>query len=115
VHAIHETTKLTENGQKTHGTYTIDINTTQITVGKQWVKSWGMYRWAGEPSTQVKVLHWVHTCFLFIYTSTWRYYTESILVCYLYILSPYLFAIYLDNLSYEGNNIKAGCYIGKVL
>ena len=23
-------------------------------VGKQWVKSWGMYRWAGEASTQVK-------------------------------------------------------------
>jgi len=23
-------------------------------VGKQWVKRWGMYRWAGEASTQVK-------------------------------------------------------------
>ena len=23
-------------------------------VGKQWVKSWGMYRWASEANTQVK-------------------------------------------------------------
>jgi len=23
-------------------------------VGKQWVKNWGMYRWAGEVSIQVK-------------------------------------------------------------
>ena len=23
-------------------------------VGKQWVKSWYIYRWAGEASTQVK-------------------------------------------------------------
>jgi len=23
-------------------------------VGKQWVKSWYMYRWTGEASTQVK-------------------------------------------------------------
>ena len=23
-------------------------------VGKQWVKSWGMYKWAGEASIQVK-------------------------------------------------------------
>jgi len=23
-------------------------------VGKQWVKRWGMYRWAGEASIQVK-------------------------------------------------------------
>jgi len=25
----------------------IDINITQMMVGKQWVKRWGMYRWAG--------------------------------------------------------------------
>ena len=31
------------------------------------------------------------------------------------VLRPYLFAIYLDDLSYELNNIKAGCYIGEVL
>ena len=31
------------------------------------------------------------------------------------VLSPYLFAIYLDDLSNELNNIKAGCYIGEVL
>ena len=31
------------------------------------------------------------------------------------ILSPYLFAVYLDDLSNELNNIKAGCYIGEVL
>jgi len=31
------------------------------------------------------------------------------------ILSPYLFAVYLDNLSNELNKIKAGCYIGEVL
>ena len=31
------------------------------------------------------------------------------------ILSPYLFAVYLDDLSNERNNIKAGCYIGEVL
>ena len=30
------------------------------------------------------------------------------------VLSPYLFAVYLDDLSKELNNIKAGCYIGKV-
>ena len=30
-------------------------------------------------------------------------------------LSPYLFAVYLDDLSNELNNIKAGCYIGEVL
>ena len=29
--------------------------------------------------------------------------------------SPYLFAVYLDVLSNELNNIKAGCYIGEVL
>ena len=29
--------------------------------------------------------------------------------------SPYLFAVYLDDLSNELNNIKAGCYIGEVL
>ena len=31
------------------------------------------------------------------------------------VLSPYLFAVYLDDLSIELNNIKAGCYIGEVL
>ena len=31
------------------------------------------------------------------------------------VLSPYLFAIYLDDLSNEFNRIKAGCYIGVVL
>jgi len=31
------------------------------------------------------------------------------------VLSPYLFAVYLDDLSKEINNIKAGCYIGEVL
>ena len=31
------------------------------------------------------------------------------------VLSPYLFAIYLDDLSIELNTIKAGCYIGEVL
>jgi len=30
-------------------------------------------------------------------------------------LSPYLFAVYLHDLSLELNNIKAGCYIGEVL
>jgi len=25
----------------------IDINITQMMAGKQWVKRWGMYRWAG--------------------------------------------------------------------
>ena len=28
------------------------------------------------------------------------------------VLSPYLFAIYIDDLSKELNNIKAGCYVG---
>jgi len=31
------------------------------------------------------------------------------------VLSPYLFALYLDNLSNELNNIKAGCSIGELL
>ena len=31
------------------------------------------------------------------------------------VLSPYLFAVYFDDLSNELNNIKAGCYIGEVL
>ena len=31
------------------------------------------------------------------------------------VLSPYLFPVYLDDLSNELNNIKAGCYIGEVL
>ena len=31
------------------------------------------------------------------------------------VLSPYLFAGYLNDLSNELNNIKAGCYIGEVL
>jgi len=30
------------------------------------------------------------------------------------VLSPYLFAVYLDDLSSELNNIKAGCYISEV-
>ena len=32
-----------------------------------------------------------------------------------WVLSPYLFAVHLDDLSNELNNIKAGCYIGEVL
>jgi len=31
------------------------------------------------------------------------------------VLNPYLFAVYLDDLSIELNSIKAGCYIGEVL
>jgi len=31
------------------------------------------------------------------------------------VLSPYLFAVYLEDLSNELNNIEAGCYIGEVL
>ena len=31
------------------------------------------------------------------------------------VLSPYLIAVYLDDLSNGLNNIKAGCYIGEVL
>jgi len=31
------------------------------------------------------------------------------------VLRPYLFAVYLDDLSNELNNIKAGCYVGEVL
>jgi len=31
------------------------------------------------------------------------------------VLSPYLFAVYLDDLSSELNNIKAGCVVGDVL
>ena len=31
------------------------------------------------------------------------------------VLSPYLFAVYLDDLPNALNNIKAGCYIGEVL
>ena len=31
------------------------------------------------------------------------------------VLSPYLFALYLDDLSNELNNIKARCYIDEVL
>ena len=31
------------------------------------------------------------------------------------VLSPYLFAVYLDDLSNELNNVKAGCYVGEVL
>jgi len=34
--------------------HTIDINITQMMVGKQWVKGRYIYRWAGETSTQVK-------------------------------------------------------------
>ena len=29
------------------------------------------------------------------------------------VLSPYLFAVYLDDLSNELNNVKAECYIGE--
>jgi len=36
-------------------TNTID-NITQVMVGKQWVKSWGMYRCAGETSIQVGIV-----------------------------------------------------------
>ena len=31
------------------------------------------------------------------------------------VQSPYLFAVYLDDLSNEPNNINAGCYIGELL
>ena len=31
------------------------------------------------------------------------------------VLDPYLFAVYLDDLSTELNNIEAGCYAGEVL
>jgi len=31
------------------------------------------------------------------------------------VLSPHLFAVYLDVLSNKINNIKTGCYIGEVL
>jgi len=31
------------------------------------------------------------------------------------VWSPYLFAVYLEGLSLERNNIKAGCYICEVL
>ena len=31
------------------------------------------------------------------------------------VLSPYLFAVCIDDLSNEQNNIKAGCYISEVL
>jgi len=31
------------------------------------------------------------------------------------VLSPYLFAVYLDDLSLEINNIEAGCYVVEVL
>ena len=31
------------------------------------------------------------------------------------VLSPHLFAVYLDDLSNELNKIKVGCYIGEVL
>jgi len=31
------------------------------------------------------------------------------------VLSPYLFAVYLDDLSNERNNIRAGCYTGEIL
>jgi len=30
-------------------------------------------------------------------------------------LSPYLFAVHLNDLSNELSNIKAGCYVGEVL
>jgi len=31
------------------------------------------------------------------------------------VLRPYVFAVYLDDLSLELSNIKAGCYIGEIL
>ena len=38
----------TDEGEQAMGE---DINITQMMVGKQWVKNWGMYRWgAGEAS-----------------------------------------------------------------
>jgi len=30
-------------------------------------------------------------------------------------LNPYLFAVYLDGLSTELDNIEAGCYVGEIL
>ena len=41
----------TDEGEQAMGE---DINITQMMVGKQWVKNWSMYRWAGEASIQVK-------------------------------------------------------------
>jgi len=35
-----------------YSSYTIDIKVVQMRVGKQWMKSWGMYRWVGEGSEQ---------------------------------------------------------------
>ena len=43
-----------KNIKKNQKKNAVDINITQMMVGKQWVKRWGMYRWAGEASTQVK-------------------------------------------------------------
>jgi len=37
-----------------YSAYIFDIEVTQMMVGKQWVKSWGMYRWSGETSTHRK-------------------------------------------------------------
>jgi len=31
------------------------------------------------------------------------------------VLRPYFFAVYLDDLSLELSNIKAGCYFGEIL
>jgi len=31
------------------------------------------------------------------------------------VLNPYLFSVYLDDLSLELNSVKAGCYIGEDL
>jgi len=47
---ISQKNKIEKNNKKN----TIDINIIQMMVGKQWVKRWSMYRWAGEASIQVK-------------------------------------------------------------
>jgi len=59
------TTRQTEKKKKTkkiqpkeNKKNTIDINITQMMVGKQWVKSWSKYRWAGEASIQL--IHATH-------------------------------------------------------
>jgi len=40
-----------KNIQLICSTYTRYINVTQMMVGRQWAKSWGMYRWAVEACT----------------------------------------------------------------
>jgi len=39
------------NTKKRQSRNAVNINITQMIVGKQRVKRWGMYRWAGEAST----------------------------------------------------------------